>query len=68
MGSGQSLFTIPPQLTDVLWTREIPAYALKGYLMNIEANESSYQVHLSAASNQAVRWFRDLLLKAQFLY
>lgn len=67
MGSGQSLFMIPPQLTDAFWTKEIPAYALKGYLTNTETNESSYQVHLGTASNQAVRWFRDLLLKAQFL-
>lgn len=40
MGSGQSLFKSPPQLTDVLWTKEISAHVLKGYLMDMEAKGS----------------------------
>lgn len=40
MGWGQSLFAIPPKLTDMLWTREMPAHALKGSLMNRDMNGS----------------------------
>lgn len=40
MGSGQSLFTNPPQLIDVLWTKEISFHVLKSYLMGMEAKGS----------------------------
>lgn len=59
MGLVQSLFTSPPRLTDALWTREIPAHALKGYLMDTEANGSlstkfTWALHQTKLSDDSV--------------